>query len=81
MNNLAVCKNNWKHQKETNVTLTDNRDQAIKLSSKPNFEQATIFDEKLIAVHVKKTSFFNKPIYVGQAILDLSKTFNVLFSL
>ena len=48
---------------------------ALKLSSKPNFDRATIFDEHLIAVHMKKTEvYFNKPIFVGQAILDISKT-------
>ena len=48
---------------------------AVKLSSKPNFERLTIFDENLVAVHMKKTEvYFNKPIYVGQAILDISKT-------
>ena len=46
-----------------------------KLSSKPNFERVTIFDENLIACHMKKTEvYFNKPIFVGQAILDISKT-------
>ena len=30
----------------------------------------------IIAIHMQKTEiYFNKPIYVGQAILDLSKTF------
>ena len=46
-----------------------------KLSSKPNLERVTIFDENLIACHMKKTEvYFNEPIFVGQAILDLSKT-------
>ena len=53
----------------------DNKDLTYKLSSKPNLERSTIFDENLIACHMKKTEvYFNKPIYVGQAILDLSKT-------
>ena len=53
----------------------DNRKLAIKLSSKPNFERLTIFDENLAAFHMKKTEvYFNKPIFVGQAILDISKT-------
>ena len=46
-----------------------------KLTSRPNFDRETIFDKNPIAVHMKKTEvYFNKPVYVGQAILDLSKT-------
>ena len=57
------------------MVLIDNRREASRLSTKPNFDRATIFDRNLIAVHMKKTElYFNKPIYVGQAILDLSKT-------
>ena len=56
------------------MVLIDNRREAAKLSTKPNFDRATIFDCNLIAVHMKKTEvYFNKPMYVGQAILDLSK--------
>ena len=55
--------------------MVDNRKKASQLSTKPNFDRATIFDHNLIAVHMKKNEvYFNKPIYVGQAILDLSKT-------
>ena len=53
----------------------DDRKKALKLTSKPNFDRVTIFDEHLVAVHMKKTEvYFYKPTYVGQAILDLSKT-------
>ena len=75
MNNSVFGKTIENIRKRQNVILVDNRKKAVKLSSKPNFERVTIFDENLIAVHMKKTEvYFNKPIYVGQAILDLSKT-------
>ena len=75
MNNSVFGKTIENIRKRQNVILVDDRKLAIKLSSKPNFERATIFDENLVAVHMKKTEvYFNKPIYVGQAILDLSKT-------
>ena len=75
MNNSVFGKMIENIRKRRNVILVDNKDLAYKLSSKPNFERSTIFDENLIACHMKKTEvYFNKPIYVGQAILDLSKT-------
>ena len=62
-------------RKRQNIFLVDSRKKASKLTSRPNFKRATIFDKNLIAVHMKKTEvYFNKPVYVGQAILDLSKT-------
>ena len=49
---------------------------AQKQAAKPNYDQCTIFDENLIAVHMKKTKlYFNKPVYLGMSILDLSKSF------
>ena len=75
MNNSVFGKTIENIRKRQNVILVDDRKLANKLSSKTNFDRATIFDENLIAVHMKKTEvYFNKPIYVGQAILDLSKT-------
>ena len=75
MNNSVFGKTIENIRKRQNVILVDNKELSTKLSSKPNFERATIFDENLIACHMKKTEvYFNKPIYVGQAILDLSKT-------
>ena len=75
MNNSVFGKTIENIRKRQNVKIVDNRKLANKLSSKPNFERATIFDENLIACHMTKTEVhFNKPMYVGQAILDLSKT-------
>ena len=75
MNNSVFGKTIENIRKRQNVLLVDNREKAIKLSMRPNFDRATIFDRNLIAVHMKKTEvYFNKPVYVGQAILYLSKT-------
>ena len=75
MNNSVFGKTIENIRKRQNVILVDDRDKAAKLTTRPNFDRATIFDSNFIAVHMKKTEvYFNKPVYVGQAILDLSKT-------
>ena len=75
MNNSVFGKTIENIRKRQNIILVDNRAKAAKLASCPNFDRATIFDRNLIAVHMKKTEvYFNKPVYVRQAILDLSKT-------
>ena len=75
MNNSVFGKTIENIRKRQNIELIDSRKKAVKLSSRPNFDRVTIFDKHLIAVHMKKTEvYFNKPVYVGQAILDLSKT-------
>ena len=46
-----------------------------KLAAKPNYDDCMIFDENLIAVHMKKTKlYFYKPVYLGMSILDLNKS-------
>ena len=58
-----------------NIKLVNNRDTAKKYTAKPNFKHLNIFCEELIAIHMNKTSLtFNKPVYLGMCILDLSKT-------
>ena len=48
---------------------------AEKLISKPSFLDRTIFSPLLAAVHLQKTRInFKKPITIGMAILDISKT-------
>ena len=75
MNNSVFGKTIENIRKRQNIILVDDRKKAVKLTSGPNFDRATIFDKNLVAVHMKKTEvYFNKPVYVCQAILDLSKT-------
>ena len=46
-----------------------------KVAAKPNYDRCAIFDENLIAVHMKKKKlYFNKPVYLGINSLDLSKS-------
>ena len=75
MNNSVFGKTIENIRKRQNIKLVEKRDLALKLSSRLNFERATIFDPNLVAIHMKQTEiYFNKPVYAGQAILDLSKT-------
>ena len=46
-----------------------------KLVSEPNYHTSKQFPENLLAIEMKKTKVkINKPVYLGQAILDISKT-------
>ena len=75
MNNSVFGKTIENIRKRQNIKIIHDRKLALKLSSRPNFDRCTIFDKHLVAIHMKNTKvYFNKPVYVGQAILDLSKT-------
>ncbi|XP_065642446.1 uncharacterized protein LOC136074074 [Hydra vulgaris] len=75
MNNSVFGKTMENIENRVDVRLVTNRNEAVKLASRPNFESRTIFDENLIAIYMKRTkSMYNKPIYLGMCILDLTKT-------
>ena len=75
MNNSVFGKTMENIRNRQDVKLISNRDMARKYTAKPNFQHVNIFCENLIAIHTKKTSLtFNKPVYLGLCILDLSKT-------
>ena len=75
MNNAVFGKTIENIRKRQYIILVDDRKKGLKLSSQPNFKRVTIFDKYFGAVHMKNTEiYFNKPIFVGQAILDISKT-------
>ncbi|XP_063419676.1 uncharacterized protein LOC134704824 [Mytilus trossulus] len=61
-------------RKRVDVRLVTTEKQALKLVAKPNFDRRVVFTENLAAVHMKKTKLkFDKPIYLGACILDISK--------
>ena len=75
MNNSVFGKTMENIRNRVDIRLVTNEDQARKLISKPNYQHRTIFCENLTAIHISKTIiFFNKPVYLGMCILDLSKT-------
>ncbi|KAE9530026.1 hypothetical protein AGLY_011488 [Aphis glycines] len=58
------------------LKLVSSDKQANKLMMKNTFKDRTIYSENLMAIHQhKETIKFDKAIYVGSAILDVSKTF------
>ena len=55
------------------VRLVNGRKNALKLAANPNFKHYTIFNEDVVAIHMKKTKLrFDKLIYCGMGILDIS---------
>ena len=76
MNNSVFGKTMENIRNRVDIRLVNEEKQAEKLASKLTYEGRTIFDKSLAAVHMKRVKIkFDKPIYVGLCILDLSKTF------
>ena len=75
MNNSVFGKTMENIRNRVDIRLVTRESQAKRLTCKPNYQHHTIFCENLTAVHMKKVSLkFNKPVYLGMSILDLSKT-------
>ena len=75
MNNSVFGKTMENIRNRVDIRLVNDEKVAKKLPAKPNFKHCTIFDENLVTIHVKKKKIvFNKPVYLGMCILDLSKT-------
>lgn len=61
-------------RKHLDVTLTNSERKLNKLTARPSFKECRIFNESLVGVHCKRVKvLISKPVYAGQAILDLSK--------
>ena len=74
INNAVFGKTMEILKKRVNVKLVNDKTKLSKLTAFPSFDYFRIFFEDLAVVNMKKTKFYlNRPIYVGIAILDLSK--------
>ncbi|XP_054259555.1 uncharacterized protein LOC128984277 [Macrosteles quadrilineatus] len=75
MNNGVFGKTMENIRNRVDVRLATKEKQIVKWIAQPTFKDRTIFAENLSAVHMKRTKLlFNKPIYVGMSVLDVSKT-------
>ena len=74
MNNAVFGKTMENIRNRVNIHLVCDQKKLLNLTAKQNFHHTTIFDEDLVAVHMRKTKvFFNKPVFVGMSILEISK--------
>ena len=69
-----MAKNIENLSKKISVKIMNNEKYYLKHTSKPAFISPKIFDKNYAAVHeIKPVLTFNKPIYVGFTVLELSK--------
>ena len=74
MNNAVFGKAMENIRKHRNYKLITSEAQYLKTVMKPNFKSGVRFDENLTGCEMGKIKVvMKKPVYLGQAILDLSK--------
>ena len=74
MNNFVFGKTMENIRKHRNIKLVTNREAYLKAVMKPNFKFGTLFGANLMGCEMGKIKVvMNKPVYLGQAMLDLSK--------
>ena len=74
INNSVFSKTIGNIRRHKDIKLVTNRESFLKTVMKPNFKSGIYFSENLMGCEMGKTKVtMNKPVYLGQAILDLSK--------
>ena len=74
MNNSVFGKTMENIRSHRNIKLATNKEAYLRTVMKPNFKSEVLFGESLMGCDLGKIKVvMNKPIYLGQAILDLSK--------
>ena len=75
MNNSISGKTMVNVRNYTDIKLVTTANRRNKLASEPNYESTEYISKDLLVMEMRKTELkMNKPIYLGQAILDISKT-------
>ena len=75
MNNFVFGKTMENIRKHRNIKLVTNEEEYLKNVMKPNFKSGTLLGPDLMGCEMGKVRVvMNKPFYLGQALLDLSKT-------
>ena len=65
----------WKILENTETKLVNNEEEYLKNVMKPSFKSGTLLGPDLMGCEMGKVRVvMKKPVYLGQAILDLSKT-------
>ena len=74
MNNAVFGKTMENIRKHRDIKLVNNGEAYLRAVMKPNFKSGTLFGPNLMGCEMGKIKVvMNKPVYLGQAILDLSK--------
>ena len=75
MKNFVFRKTMENVRNHRDIKMVTTNERRRKLMSKPNYHTNKHFSKFLMAIEMRKTKvIMNKPVYLGQAILDISKT-------
>ena len=75
MNNSVFGKTMENVRNHRDIKLVTTNERRNKLVSEPNYHTTKNFSENFLAIEMRKTKvMMNKAVYLGQAILDISKT-------
>jgi len=76
MNNSMFGKTMEAIRNRIDMKLADDWKRAKFYIRKPTFDYLKIFNENLVAIHMRKNRIvFNKPIYIGFCVLEISKLY------
>ena len=74
MNNLVFWKTMENVRNHRDIKIVTTNKQRNKLASEPNYHTTKYISKNLLIMEMKKTEvIMNKPIYLSQVILDISK--------